>query len=86
MRTAMLFGWLCAFYNLPEGVAAPLASEVGGGAGRPDLCRPGARLIQSARGWSAGPVRQYLDQLRASLRKSTPCLRAAAATLGRNEE
>lgn len=32
MRTPMLFGWLCGFYNIPEGVAAPLASEVGGGA------------------------------------------------------
>jgi predicted MFS family arabinose efflux permease len=32
MRTAMLFGWLCAFYNIPEGVATPLASAVGGGA------------------------------------------------------
>jgi MFS family permease len=31
MRTPMLFGWMCAFYNLPEGVAAPLAKEVGGG-------------------------------------------------------
>jgi MFS transporter len=31
LRTPMLFGWMCAFYNLPEGVAAPLATEVGGG-------------------------------------------------------
>jgi MFS family permease len=31
MRIPMLFGWLCAFYELPEGVAAPLATEVGGG-------------------------------------------------------
>ncbi len=31
-RTAMLFGWLCAFYNVPEGVATPLAAAVGGGA------------------------------------------------------
>jgi MFS family permease len=28
----MLFGWLAAFYNAPEGVAAPLAASVGGGA------------------------------------------------------
>ncbi|HWG02983.1 MAG TPA: MFS transporter [Trebonia sp.] len=28
----MLFGWLAAFYNAPEGVAAPLATSVGGGA------------------------------------------------------
>ena len=32
MRTPMLFGWLCACYELPEGVAAPLAGAVGGGA------------------------------------------------------
>jgi MFS family permease len=32
MCTPMLFGWLCAFYNVPEGVAAPLAGAVGGGA------------------------------------------------------
>ena len=31
LRTPMLFGWLAAFYNVPEGVAAPLAKEVGGG-------------------------------------------------------
>jgi hypothetical protein len=31
MRVPMLFGWLCAFYELPEGVAAPLARQVGGG-------------------------------------------------------
>ena len=28
----MLFGWLAAFYNVPEGVAAPLAHSLGGGA------------------------------------------------------
>jgi len=28
----MLFGWLSAFYNVPEGVAAPLAATLGGGA------------------------------------------------------
>ncbi len=27
----MLFGWLSAFYNVPEGIAAPLARELGGG-------------------------------------------------------
>jgi MFS family permease len=27
----MLLGWLCAFYNAPEGIAAPLAHELGGG-------------------------------------------------------
>ena len=28
----MLFGWLSAFYNVPEGIAAPLGRSVGGGA------------------------------------------------------
>ncbi len=32
LRTPMLFGWLCAFYDLPEGVATPLAAAAGGGA------------------------------------------------------
>jgi MFS family permease len=32
MLLPMLFGWLAAFYNAPEGVAAPLASSLGGGA------------------------------------------------------
>jgi hypothetical protein len=32
LRTPMLFGWLCAFYELPQGVAGPLARAVGGGA------------------------------------------------------
>jgi MFS family permease len=32
LRTPMLFGLLAAFYNAPEGVAAPLARAVGGGA------------------------------------------------------
>jgi MFS family permease len=27
----MLFGWLAAFYNAPEGIAAPLARSLGGG-------------------------------------------------------
>jgi predicted MFS family arabinose efflux permease len=27
----MLFGWLSAFYNVPEGIAAPLARDLGGG-------------------------------------------------------
>jgi MFS family permease len=32
LRTAMLLGWLAAFYNVPEGVSAPLAAALGGGA------------------------------------------------------
>jgi predicted MFS family arabinose efflux permease len=32
LRTTMLFGWLAAFYNAPEGVVTPLARVLGGGA------------------------------------------------------
>lgn len=32
LRITMLFGWLSAFYNAPEGVVTPLAKHVGGGA------------------------------------------------------
>jgi MFS family permease len=32
LRTPMLLGWLIAFYNAPEGVSAPLAAALGGGA------------------------------------------------------
>ena len=32
LRTPMLFGWLAAFYNAPEGVVTPLARVLGGGA------------------------------------------------------
>ena len=31
LRTPMLFGWLCAFYNVPEGVATPLARPLAAG-------------------------------------------------------
>lgn len=32
LRTPMLLGWLAAFYNAPEGIAAPLAGTLGSGA------------------------------------------------------
>jgi MFS family permease len=32
LRIPMLLGWLAAFYNIPEGVSAPLAATLGGGA------------------------------------------------------
>ncbi len=31
LRTPMFYGWLAAFYNAPEGIAAPLARALGGG-------------------------------------------------------
>jgi MFS family permease len=45
----MLFGWLAAFYNAPEGVAAPLARSLGGGA-----AAVGAILAAQALGETAG--------------------------------
>ena len=31
LRTLLLFGWLVVFYTIPEGIAAPYASTLGGG-------------------------------------------------------
>ncbi len=31
LRTLLLFGWLVVFYTVPEGIAAPYASRLGGG-------------------------------------------------------
>jgi MFS family permease len=31
LRTLMLFAWLAAFYEIPEGIAAPYAGKLGGG-------------------------------------------------------
>jgi predicted MFS family arabinose efflux permease len=31
LRTLVLFGWLVAFYTIPEGIAAPYAQKLGGG-------------------------------------------------------
>jgi Major Facilitator Superfamily len=45
----MLFGWLAAFYNAPEGVAAPLARSMGGGA-----AAVGAILAAQALGETVG--------------------------------
>jgi hypothetical protein len=49
MLLPMLFGWLAAFYNAPEGVAAPLAGSLGGGA-----AEVGALLAAQAFGETAG--------------------------------
>jgi hypothetical protein len=47
----MLLGWLAAFYNVPEGVSAPLAAAVGGGA-----VAVGLILASQALGASVGAV------------------------------
>ena len=51
LRTPMLFAWLAAFYNVPEGVSAPLAASLGGGA-----VAVGLILAAQALGASVGAV------------------------------
>jgi MFS family permease len=51
LRTPMLFGWLAAFYVAPEGVAAPLAHDLGGGA-----AAVGVVLAAGAFGQTAGAI------------------------------
>ena len=51
LRTPMLLGWLAAFYNAPEGVAAPLARELGAG-----TAAVGLILATEALGASLGAV------------------------------
>jgi hypothetical protein len=51
LRIPMLLAWLAAFYNIPEGVAAPLAAALGGGA-----VAVGLILAAPALGASVGAV------------------------------
>ena len=51
LRTPMLFGWLAAFYNAPEGVVTPLARALGGGA-----TAVGVILAAQALGETAGAI------------------------------
>jgi MFS family permease len=51
LRTPLLFGLLAAFYNAPEGVAAPLAQAVGGGA-----AAVGVILAANAFGQTVGAI------------------------------
>src|SRR6202035_3729519 len=51
LRTPMLLGWLAAFYNVPEAVAAPLGRALGGG----DIA-VGLILAAGALGASLGAV------------------------------
>jgi predicted MFS family arabinose efflux permease len=51
LRTPMLLGWLSAFYNIPDGVATPLAAALGGGA-----VTVGLILTSQALGATAGRV------------------------------
>jgi hypothetical protein len=51
LRTPMLLGWLSAFYNAPEGIAAPLAASLSGGA-----VAVGMLLASLALGASVGAI------------------------------
>jgi MFS family permease len=51
LRAPMLLGWVIAFYNVPEGVSAPLAATLGGGA-----LAVGLILASQALGASVGAV------------------------------
>jgi MFS family permease len=51
LRTPMLFGWLAAFYNAPEGVVTPLARALGGGA-----ATVGVILAAQALGQAVGAI------------------------------
>ena len=51
LRTPMLFGWLAAFYNAPEGVVTPLAHDLGGGA-----VAVGVILAAAALGQTVGAI------------------------------
>jgi MFS family permease len=56
LRTPMLFGWLCAFYNVPEGVATPLAAAVGGSAVGGSAVAVGLILASAALGSTIGAL------------------------------
>jgi len=51
LLTPMLFGWLAAFYNAPEGVVTPLARVLGGGA-----AAVGVLLAAQALGQAVGAI------------------------------
>jgi predicted MFS family arabinose efflux permease len=77
LRTPMLFGLLAAFYNAPEGVAAPLAGALGGGA-----AAIGIILAANSLGETAGAVvfSRFLAQS-TRLRLMGPLAIAACAVL-----
>jgi predicted MFS family arabinose efflux permease len=77
LRTPMLLGWLAAFYNVPEAVAAPLGQSLGGGA-----IAVGFILAAGALGASFGAVgfSRFVDPAR-RLRWMTPLAVASCAAL-----
>jgi MFS family permease len=77
LRTPMLLGWLMAFYDAPEGVAAPLAASLGGGA-----VAVGLLLAALALGSSLGAIifSRFVPPAR-RVRWMEPLAAAACATL-----
>jgi MFS family permease len=78
LRTPMLFGWLAAFYNAPEAVAAPLARSLGGG-----TAGVGVILAAGALGAAVGAL--AFTRLAAPDRRrrwTRPLASAACAVLG----
>lgn len=77
LRVPMLLGWLAAFYNAPEGVAAPLASELGAG-----TAAVGLILASEALGAALGAVGfSRLVSPAARLRSMRPLAIASCALL-----
>ena len=78
LRTPMLLGWLAAFTDVYEGVAVPLARELGGGA-----AASGVILASGALGTSVGAVAfSRLAGPRTRIRWMSPLAVAACALLG----
>ena len=77
LRTPMLLGWLAAFYNAPEGLAAPLARELGAG-----TTAVGLILAAEALGASLGAVAfSRLARPPTRLRLMSPLAIASCAVL-----
>jgi MFS family permease len=77
LRLPMFFGWLAAFYNVPEGVAAPLARSLSGG-----TAAIGVILAAQVLGESAGMlVFSRFVPPRARARWTGPLAIAACAVL-----
>ena len=78
LRTPMLLGWLAAFTDVYEGVAVPLARELGGGA-----AAAGVILASGALGTSAGAVAfSRLVGPQTRIRWMSPLAAVACALLG----
>lgn len=77
MRTPLLFGMLSMFYNVPDGVATPLASAMGGGAATVGLILAAQAFGQTA---AAFGFSRLVDPPR-RLRWTAPLATAASGTL-----